>query len=104
MGPIWNKGENEEAEILRKAILNSLMEAEELSAKSIAFPAIATGMFGYPKDQAAIEIFSAFMHYISMTPDTKLKEIRVTIQEAHTLTAFIQEFEKKFEVKYPADK
>ncbi|MCS6989823.1 MAG: O-acetyl-ADP-ribose deacetylase [Chloroherpetonaceae bacterium] len=53
VGPVWQGGSAGEAQSLRNAYLNSLKLAESLGAKSVAFPNISTGAFGYPKDEAA---------------------------------------------------
>lgn len=52
VGPIYNE-EKDPARLLADAYRNSLRIAEEYNLKSIAFPAISTGVFGYPKEEAA---------------------------------------------------
>lgn len=53
VGPVWYGGSQGEPELLRNAYQNSLAIAREKNLKSIAFPAISTGVFGYPKEEAA---------------------------------------------------
>lgn len=53
VGPVWHGGDKGEAEFLRNAYRNSLKLAKENNISSMAFPAISTGIYGYPKDQAA---------------------------------------------------
>ncbi|MCH7641590.1 O-acetyl-ADP-ribose deacetylase [Patescibacteria group bacterium] len=53
VGPVWQGGDKHEAETLKDCYLNSLKLAEEKGAKIIAFPNISTGIYGYPKDEAA---------------------------------------------------
>jgi O-acetyl-ADP-ribose deacetylase (regulator of RNase III) len=53
VGPIWEGGDYGEADILASCYRRSLEVADQLSARSIAFPAIATGVYGFPPDQAA---------------------------------------------------
>ena len=53
VGPVWKGGKSGEAEHLRSCYLESFRLAEESSIKSIAFPAISTGVYGYPSIEAA---------------------------------------------------
>jgi O-acetyl-ADP-ribose deacetylase len=53
VGPVWRGGGFGEAELLASCYRSSLARADELSARSLAFPAISTGIFGYPIDEAA---------------------------------------------------
>ena len=51
-GPVWQDGEHGEAELLERCYLNSLRLAEEKGCRSVAFPVISGGTFGYPNDDA----------------------------------------------------
>jgi O-acetyl-ADP-ribose deacetylase (regulator of RNase III) len=53
VGPIWEGCQYGEGEVLASCYRRSLEVAEELNIASIAFPAIATGVYGFPADQAA---------------------------------------------------
>ena len=66
-------GEGNEDEKLRNATLNSLRVADEHHLKSIAFPAISTGIFGFPMDRCAEIMLSTTMDYLS--GDTALERV-----------------------------
>lgn len=53
VGPVWEGGGFGEAETLASCYRRSLQLAGELAVRSVAFPAIATGVYGYPPDRAA---------------------------------------------------
>lgn len=57
VGPVWREGTAGENKVLEQAYRNSLSLAKEQGVTSVAFPAISTGVYGYPKGLAAIVAF-----------------------------------------------
>jgi O-acetyl-ADP-ribose deacetylase len=53
VGPVWHGGAAAEPETLAACYRNALVVADEVGARSVAFPAISTGVYGYPLEQAA---------------------------------------------------
>ena len=53
VGPVWNGGWKREPELLAGAYRNALARAREVGARTVAFPAISTGVYGYPPSDAA---------------------------------------------------
>ncbi len=53
VGPVWRGGTEGEPETLAACYRNSLAVADEIGARSVAFPAISTGVYGYPPEEAA---------------------------------------------------
>jgi len=53
VGPIWRGGNRKEEQLLASCYRNSLKAAADLGAKSIAFPSISTGAYGFPLERAA---------------------------------------------------
>ena len=53
VGPVWHGGKEGEPELLASCYRRSIEEAELLGARTVAFPAISTGVYGYPREDAA---------------------------------------------------
>ena len=64
VGPVWNNGNNNEAEKLSNCYKNSLQLAVENNISSIAFPNISTGIYGYPKNEAALIAINTVSDFI----------------------------------------
>jgi len=68
VGPIWQGGEQHEARILEDAYRNCLRLAADNGYKTMAFPAISTGVFGYPRAAAATIAVETVYRYLSLKP------------------------------------
>ncbi len=90
VGPIWRGGTAQEDEKLRAAVLGSLRRADELGVRSIAFPAISTGVYRFPKDRAARIFYRAIEDYFRDHPQSHLQEVRLVLYDRPTLEAFLQ--------------
>jgi O-acetyl-ADP-ribose deacetylase (regulator of RNase III) len=53
VGPVWRGGREREEELLGSAVRSALERAEEIGARSVALPAISTGVYGFPLERAA---------------------------------------------------
>jgi O-acetyl-ADP-ribose deacetylase (regulator of RNase III) len=74
VGPVWNGGKSNEAIKLANCYRNSLLLALENSIHTVAFPNISTGIYGYPKKDAAdtaVETVSSFLQ-----SDSTITEVR----------------------------
>jgi len=63
VGPVWKDGTHYEAALLKACYKNSFDLALQYDVASIAFPAISTGAYGYPKQQATVIAVSAMLAY-----------------------------------------
>jgi len=93
VGPVWGEGEDDAK--LATAIFGALATAEELRLVSLSFPAISTGIFGFPKERAAQIYLAVVRSYIGQHPNTSLKQIRLTLFDQTTLEAFIKIWESQ---------
>jgi O-acetyl-ADP-ribose deacetylase (regulator of RNase III) len=53
VGPVWRGGDHAESDLLASCYRRSLEEADAVAARTVAFPAISTGIYGYPVEAAA---------------------------------------------------
>jgi O-acetyl-ADP-ribose deacetylase len=89
VGPVWSGGERGEAELLASAYRRALEVAEDLGCRTIAFPALSTGVYGYPPEQAApvaVEAVRPFM--------TRFEEIRFVFLEDSLRDLFVRAYDR----------
>ena len=85
-------GEGDEDNKLRNATLNSLKVAEENNLKSIVFPAISTGIFGFPKDRCADIMLNTVLDYLKS--DTCLEKVMFCLYDDATYRIFEETLKK----------
>jgi O-acetyl-ADP-ribose deacetylase len=90
VGPVW--GEGDEDGKLAAAIHGSLRRADELKLESIAFPAISTGIFGFPKERAAGIIFATIEKYFTENTKSSIQLVRLTLFDEPTIKAFLSKW------------
>ncbi|MHA1651685.1 MAG: macro domain-containing protein [Candidatus Helarchaeota archaeon] len=88
-------GEGNEDEKLKNATLNSLKVADENKLKSIAFPAISTGIFGFPIDRCAKIMLSTTIDYLSK--DTGLEKVVFCLWGKEAYSVFKNELKQQME-------
>jgi O-acetyl-ADP-ribose deacetylase (regulator of RNase III) len=75
VGPVYGRGEKDKAELLAACYRNSLTLAAKKGLKTIAFPAISTGVYGYPLEEAAQVCSKAIAKFLES--DSSIKEVRL---------------------------
>jgi len=99
VGPVW--GEGREDDKLSAAVNSTLCLADQLKLASIAFPAISTGIYGFPKPRAARLIIGAIQAYFDAQPASGLKQVRLTLFDTPTLSAFEEAWQEVIGGKEP---
>ena len=83
VGPVWRGGAHCEPELLASCYRTSLARADEVGAESVAFPAVATGVYGYPVEPAAAIAVAT----VRSTP-TRVRVVRFMCFDAAALGAY----------------
>lgn len=98
VGPRW--GEGDEDAKLARAIRSSLELAAERRYEVIAFPAISSGIFGFPKDRCARIFWETARQWLEENPKASLREVRFTLIDDPT----VAEFRKAWGERQPGEK
>jgi O-acetyl-ADP-ribose deacetylase (regulator of RNase III) len=93
VGPVWHGGERGEADLLRACYVNSLALAVRHGLVSVAFPAISTGIYGYPVEQAAAVAVAA-VRSVTAKP-TLLERVIFACFSESDLAVYERELSKK---------
>lgn len=104
VGPLWNGGRNSEEAALRACYENSLRLAIQYRCKSIAFPLISSGIYGYPKQLAleiAISTIKEFLYNSEVELDVTLVVFdRATVEVSEGLALDVQRYMHEHLVQY----
>jgi len=92
VGPVWHGGKRKEPEFLRNCYQNSLTIAKKHKLKTIAFPSISTGIYGYPIHEAAQVAVKAVIDWVAKNPGA-LDEIIFCGYDPHTEKAYAEELQ-----------
>ena len=99
VGPVW--GEGLEDKKLHVAVAGTLELAGQLDLASVAFPAISTGIFGFPKERAARIILEAIRSYFAQSAGSPVHLVRIVLIDSATLAAFSLIWDSLFSEKAP---
>ena len=94
VGPVWIDGAHGEREVLRSCYARSLNLAAELRCESVAFPLIASGVYGFPKDEALQIALSEISRFL-MTHEMKVRLVvfgRKALQLSERLVGSIEQY------------
>lgn len=91
VGPVWHGGKQNEAQFLASCYRRSLQLASEHEALSIAFPAISTGVYGYPRDLAATQSLTTVWEHLARRAHPDL--VRFVLLDSGSLGAFARVLE-----------
>ena len=87
VGPVWHGGTQNEARLLASAYQESLKLATEHGLKSVSFPSISTGVYGYPVDQAARVATGVVVAFLRERT-TSIQEVAFVLFDAQTYQAY----------------
>ena len=90
VGPVW--GEGDETNKLELAVYSSLLVANDLKCLTVAFPAISTGIFGFPVDKAAVCFVKAIEKFARMYDLVFIRNIRIVLYSGSVYEVFKNTF------------
>lgn len=86
VGPVWSGGNNEEPEMLARAYKNCLALALKMGIKTISFPSISTGAYGYPMEKASRVALRAVVDFLRV--NSGIEEVRFVLHSKHDLRVY----------------
>ncbi len=92
VGPVWHGGSKGEPKTMASAYRESLEIAVENNLKSVAFPSISTGVYGYPVEKAAVTALGAVSDFLRQNGN--LKEVVFVLFDSRTFDVYSLAFEE----------
>ena len=96
VGPIWNGGRNREEELLANCYFNSMKLAMDKGIRSIAFPSISTGVYGFPVELAAKIAVHTVNRFLQDNPDC-FNLVEWVLFDTHTELVYEAEVDKLYD-------
>ena len=93
VGPVWSGGGRNEAGLLKSAYLESLKLASKKGLKSVSFPAISTGIYGYPLNEAARVALETAIDYLEEHQEIEL--VRFVLFGKPMFDVFAEQLKKR---------
>jgi O-acetyl-ADP-ribose deacetylase (regulator of RNase III) len=93
VGPVWRGGSRCEAELLASAYVESLKLAAEHQLKTVAFPSISTGAYGYPVAEAARVALTTVMDFLR-NEATSLENVLFVLYDFNTYSIYTEQLKK----------
>ncbi|MCL2135304.1 MAG: O-acetyl-ADP-ribose deacetylase [Candidatus Bathyarchaeota archaeon] len=87
VGPIWHGGFQGEEELLKCAYRNSLKLAVQNELRTIAFPSISTGAFGYPVNEASKVSLKTFKNFLEQ--EVKIEKVCLVLFTEHVFNVYL---------------
>lgn len=97
VGPVWRGGTHGEPELLERCYKNCMRIAKEHGIRSIAFPNISTGVYGYPKEKALEVVYSYFLKI--MNEPSVIERVIFLCYDGGNYDLYLKKFRDDFETK-----
>ncbi|HOB31014.1 MAG TPA: O-acetyl-ADP-ribose deacetylase [Bacillota bacterium] len=94
VGPVWRGGSHGEAELLASCYKESLKLAVERGIRTIAFPSISTGAYGYPVELAAPIAINTVAEFVDSASSSSIEEVRFVCFDEKTYEIYRRELDR----------
>lgn len=96
VGPVWQGGSKREEDRLHQCVETALVETEQAQHTSIAIPALCTGIFGYPANQATRVIAQAVHDYFNSNRGSTVQRVYLCDVNENSVDLFVKAGDKVF--------